>query len=186
MIYLIKYKMHNKKESRTLWSRIKRILFPHKNSILFLSIVSCFLFLLSWFWSAQFFWWNSDFLEQVFSPSKSQEQVINIGNSKQAVGNEVLRPSTTIQLWGQWGPVAQRDPLLVRITKFLLRLTIVLSISMTIYAGIRYMLAVWSEEWTKNARQHLLYIVWWILLAMMSVGIIILLQSITFSSLAWV
>jgi hypothetical protein len=67
-----------------------------------------------------------------------------------------------------------------------LRLTIVLSITMTIYTGIRYMIAVWSEEWTKNARQHLLYIVLGILLAMMSYGIIILLQSITFSTLSWV
>jgi len=111
--------------------------------------------------------------------------VINIGNSKQAVGNEVLRSSTTIQFWWQWDIIVEREPLLVRITKFLLRITIVLSISMTIYAGIRYMLA-WSEEGTKNARQNLIYIVWGILLAMMSYGIIILLQSITFSSLAWV
>jgi hypothetical protein len=92
--------------------------------------------------SAQFFGGNSDFLEQVFSPSKSQQQVINIGNDKQAVGNEVLRPSTTVQIGVGGVQVANREPLLVRFTKFLLRLTIVLSITMTIYTGIRYMIAV--------------------------------------------
>lgn len=48
--------------------------------------------------SAQFFGGNSDFLEQVFSPSKSQQQVINIGNDKTSVGREVLNPSLTIDL----------------------------------------------------------------------------------------
>jgi len=80
--------------------------------------------------------------------------------------------------------VANRDPLLVRLTKFILRLTIVLSITMIIYTGIRYMMAVGTEEGTKTARQNLLYIVLGIILAMMSYAIIILLQSITFSSLA--
>lgn len=134
----------------------------------------------------QFFGNNTDFLEQVFSPSKSQQQVINLGNDKRAVGNEVLRESTTVQIGTGGAQVVQRAPLIVRFTKFLLRLTIVLSVTMIIYTGIRYILSAGEEEWAKNARQNLLYIVLGILLALMSYGIIILLQSITFSTLSGV
>lgn len=137
--------------------------------------------------SAQFFGGNSDFLEQVFSPSKSQQQVINLWNDKTAVGREVLNPSMNvdIQLWQDPGiDVSTREPLLVRFTKFLLRLTIVLSVTMIIYTGIRYILAAGEEEWAKNARQNLVYIILGILLALMSYGIIILIESVGFSTLS--
>lgn len=137
--------------------------------------------------SAQFFWGNSDFLEQVFSPSKSQQQVINLWNDKTAVGREVLNPSMNVDIDLSQNPdidVSTREPLLVRFTKFLLRLTIVLSVTMIIYTGIRYILAAWEEEWSKNARQNLLYIVLGIFLALMSYGIIILIESVGFSTLS--
>jgi len=134
--------------------------------------------------SAQFFGGNSDFLEQVFSPSKSQQQVINLWNDKTAVGREVLNPSTTVQIGIDWVEVAQREPLIVRFTKFLLRITIVLSVTMIIYTGIRYILAAWQEEWEKNARDNLMYIVLGILLALMSYGIITLIESVGFSTLS--
>jgi len=134
--------------------------------------------------SASFFGQNSDFLEQVFSPSKSHQQVINIWNDTISVGREVLNPSTTVQIGADWVEIAQREPLLVRFTKFLLRLTIVLSVSMIIYTGIRYILAAGEEEWEKNARQNLMYIIFGILLALMSLGIIKLIESIGFSTLS--
>ncbi len=178
------------KESIKIWN--KTVSYIHtiahtlrKNIFVCASMmVAWSLLVASWFVSAQFFWGNSDFLEQVFSPSKSQQQVINIGNDKQAVGNEVFRPSLTIQWWSDGVQTITREPLLVRLTKFILRLTIVLSVTMVIYSGIRYMTSVWSEESAQKTRQNLLYIVLWILLAMMSYGIIILLQSITFSTLS--
>lgn len=158
-----------------------------KNIIIYkLFSTLCFLFVIFWFTlsQAQFFGGNSDFLEQVFSPSKSQQQVINLGNDKTSVGREVLNPSTTVQVGIDGAQVAQREPLLVRFTKFLLRLTIVLSVTMVIYAGIRYILAAWEEEGMKNARQDLIYIIIGILLALMSYGIIILIESIGFSTLS--
>jgi hypothetical protein len=137
--------------------------------------------------SAQFFWGNSDFLEQVFSPSKSQQQVINLWNDKTAVGREVINPSMNvdIELWEDPNiDTSTREPLLVRFTKFFLRLTIVLSVTMIIYTGIRYILAAWEEEWVKNARQNLVYIILGILLALMSLGIITLIESVGFSTLS--
>ena len=41
---------------------------------------------------------QGDFLEQSFFPSRAQNQIINLGTNKQAVGNELLRASTTLNL----------------------------------------------------------------------------------------
>ena len=34
---------------------------------------------------------NNDFMDTIFQPSKNNDHVINIGNNKNAVGNEVFR-----------------------------------------------------------------------------------------------
>lgn len=54
-----------------------------------------FLSLLFWLWV------HADLLDTAFQPSKNLDQVVNIGNSKNAVGNEVFRWSTTVvfDLW---------------------------------------------------------------------------------------
>ena len=41
---------------------------------------------------------SKDFLEQAFEPSKSHEQVVDLGNNKNAVGNEIFREGTEINL----------------------------------------------------------------------------------------
>lgn len=41
---------------------------------------------------------QGDFLEQSFFPSRAQQQIINLGTNKQAVGNELLRESTTLNI----------------------------------------------------------------------------------------
>jgi hypothetical protein len=149
-----------------------------------------------------------------------------LGNTKNAVGNEVFRTATTTQdglipgqwcfingtristseiedqitttnsslqadqfcqqvLWGDWnvGVLSTQEPLLIRITKWLLRITIVLSISMVIYNGVGYIIesAKWGE--VKDATKNIMLIVWGILLALFSLVIINLLRSVSLSSL---
>gem|GEM_PF-1957949 len=62
MIYLIRYNMKG--------SKIKK----RQSMLMFCMIVFSYIMPVS----ASFFGQNSDFLEQVFSPSKSHQQVINI------------------------------------------------------------------------------------------------------------
>ena len=77
----------------------------------------------------------------------------------------------------------QQEPLIIRITKRLLRITIVLSITMVIYNGVAYIVeaAKWGE--VKNATKNILLIVWGMLLSLFSLVIINLLRSISLSSL---
>lgn len=90
-------------------------------------------------------------------------------------------------LWGDMDTSVldseKQAPLIVRITKFLLRLTIVLAITMVLYNGILWI--VESAKWgdVKDAKDNIIYIVWGILLALSSVALVNLISSITLSSL---
>lgn len=74
-------------------------------------------------------------------------------------------------------------PLIVRIAKFLLRITMVLAVTMVIFNGIMWIIesAKWAE--VKDAKKNITLIVVGILIALMSLGIINLISSLTVSSL---
>lgn len=195
-----------------------------KKYIIWLSITFALLFLVNNTFAAK------DIMEVMFQPAKSFEKIIDLWNTKDAVGNEVFRESQ--QLWleininnycmangqkimdkeieaqvkangGTWsneeyckkilwwnyetkvfnGTESKQAPLLVRITKFLLRMTIVLAITMVLYNGVMWI--VESAKWweVKDAKDNLILIIGWVLLALSSVWLINLISSITISSL---
>lgn len=88
--------------------------------------------------------------------------------------------------WDRDLPVIQswvRPPLIVRITKFILRMTIVLAITMVIFNWLRYVLAAWDEWKMQEAHKNLWYIIWGVILALLSLVIITLINSLTFGTL---
>lgn len=74
-------------------------------------------------------------------------------------------------------------PLIVRIAKFLLRITMILAVTMVIFNGIMWIIesAKWAE--VKDAKKNIVLLVVGILIALMSLGIINLISSLTISSL---
>ncbi len=74
-------------------------------------------------------------------------------------------------------------PLIVRIAKFLLRITMVLSVTMVIFNGIMWIIesSKWSE--VKDAKKNITLIIMGIIISLMSLGIINLISSLTVSSL---
>ena len=172
-----------------------------------------------------------DLLEQAFAPAKTYQTIADLGNTKNAVGNEIFVASVQSQdslgygcfvngtrmtdaelnnqissvksipianigdadrqdfcqqiLGGDWNVPAftQQEPLLIRVTKWLLRITIVLSITMVIYNGIGYIIESAKGGEVKNATKNIMLIVWGLLLALLSLVIINLLRSLTLSSL---
>ncbi len=127
-----------------------------------------------------FAWW--DLLDKAFSLSIEQQWLIYLGNTKDQVGNEILRESVIMNLW--WGTLFEtRAPLIVRIAKLLLRITIVLAITMVLYNWVLYIIQSSKWESPKDPQKNLLNIWIWILLALSSLWIINLINSITISSL---
>ena len=139
-------------------------------------------------------WLQNDILDTAFQPSKNLDQVINIGNNKNAVGNEIFRGSVTDvkvslnDLTQDWialddFKVKQKPPLLVRLTQTLLRLTIALSIPVLIRIGIKVIKSWLSGGDMKSAIKEVSWVLIWLMLALSSVGIIYLIQSIATQSL---
>ena len=88
-------------------------------------------------------------------------------------------------LGGDWDTTMLQTeaPLIVRIAKFLLRITMVLAVTMVIFNGIMWIIE--SSKWAevKDAQKNITLIVVGILIALMSLGIINLISSFTISSL---
>ena len=82
----------------------------------------------------------------------------------------------------QWS-ITTEAPLIVRIAKFLLRITMVLAVTMVIFNGIMWIIE--SSKWAevKDAKKNITLIIVGILIALMSLSIINLISSITISSL---
>jgi len=81
--------------------------------------------------------------------------------------------------------IQSQAPLIVRIAKFLLRMTVVLSISMVIFNAIKYMIEVlwWKDRKSAESKKNLIYVAVWVIVALLSVSVINLIISVPKSSL---
>ena len=102
-------------------------------------------------------WTNSDYCEKILGGSY-EKHIISGSSQTQA-------------------------PLIVRITKFLLRITMVLAITMVLYNGILRIIesAKWAE--VKDAQNNIIYIIAGILVSLSSVALINLVSSISTSTI---
>ncbi|MDR2189712.1 MAG: hypothetical protein LBP53_00495 [Candidatus Peribacteria bacterium] len=124
-------------------------------------------------------------MQQAYCLANRKETIIDLGNTKNAVGNEMIKGKTEINL--DFDPetdiLKQRPSTIIKITQFILMLTIVLSVTMTIINGILYITKSGNGEDPSKARWNLVYIACGILVALFSVVIINLLRSVGESTL---
>lgn len=82
--------------------------------------------------------------------------------------------------------VTYSTPLIAKIPKVLLSITMILGITMIIFTSVKLMVSVlsWKDLKSSNLKKDIITIVIWILLALFSVTIINLLRSVTISSLS--
>lgn len=133
-----------------------------------------------------FCFWN-DIMYNVFSPSLNN--IIYIWNDVNTVWRTFLQEQQegSIGIYnGNWG-VSQntKDPLIVRVVKFILKMTIVLSVSMVIYYSVKFLLQVFGGNDLKSigAKKDLINLIIWLLIALFSVTAIELIISVPKSSL---
>lgn len=90
-------------------------------------------------------------------------------------------------LWWDYNTtVLQKEaPLIVRISKFLLRITMVLAVTMVIFNGVMWIIESSKGAEVKDAKKNIILIVVGLFIALMSLSIINLISSITVSSLWW-
>jgi len=131
------------------------------------------------------YWDNSscsDLLNCVFEPSEQYDTIIDFWNTKSDVWHTVLRESTEFELLSWFSTKA---PLIVRIVKIILKMTIVLSVTMVIYYGVKFMLQVfkWDDLKSASAKKDLINLFIWLWISLFSVTAVTLVISIPKSSL---
>ena len=114
-----------------------------------------------------------DLMQQIMQPAKDAWGTIYIWDSVRYVWRQVIE-------WEHWILWTNDTPsIIVRATRTLLWLVIALSVTMILYNWMVYIIQTWRwKEW-KNLVKNVVYIVVWILLALFSVTIITLLQSVS-------
>lgn len=139
--------------------------------ILFVSSISIF---------GGFFAFSDDLLTQWFQDAIREQAIINIWSNKKDVWHAVLRPTTTM-----WTSIYKEAPLIVRIVKVILKITIVLSVSMVIFSSIKFMIQIanGSEIKSAGAVKDLKNILIWLLIALFSITAINLVISLPKNSL---
>lgn len=120
---------------------------------------------------------HADLLEQAVEPSKQNNQMIDMGNNKNAIGNWVFKQSIDLITW------KVQQPLVVRIIKVILRAVLILWVTMWIVIGIKYVYSQWDESAQKKLQWYLWNIIYGVLIALGSLTIIELVRSITQSTI---
>lgn len=129
-----------------------------------------------------------DLMQQAFVPSTTNQQIVNLGNTKMAVGNTVFFWSHGLSCGRVDGRLQCRQsntpPLIVHIIKLLLRTTIVLAIPFLLFNAVWFVTAIigWavSDYLTYTYR-----ILIWIAAILTSIAIIWLIQSAVVATILW-
>jgi len=124
---------------------------------------------------------QGDLLQQSFFAAKVKENILDLGNTKFAVGNQVVWGNMNVSVGIEGGKlnadVSSQGSIVVRITRFVLMLTVVLAVTMIIFNGMQYIVKSGSGEDPKKVQMNIVYIIVGIMLALFSVIIINLLRS---------
>lgn len=126
---------------------------------------------------------TNDLLNQAYDEAKRYDYVINPGNDKNTVWKQIFNPTADITLFGPNAGADVKEPYLIRLTKLILRITIAISVSIVIFAGISYILAFGDAWKQKKAQNIVIYALWGIFIGLASLAIVELALSITKSSL---
>lgn len=129
-----------------------------------------------------FLWWAcnaaDDLLRQMFSPSYEWGTSFKEWENFDRVWQNILGWSTKVGADWEWVYIKSSPSVVVKITRLLLSLVIALSVTMILYNWMQYIIQTWQWKEAKDLTKNIAYIVVWILVALFSVVIITLIQSI--------
>lgn len=143
----------------------------------------CFLLILPVTAFFSFSFWTNDVMYEVFQPSRNN--IIYIWSDVSTVWRTVLRQRITGSVWLQWYTAQMQEPLIVRIVKFILKMTVVLSVTMVIFYSTKFMVEVfkWNDLKSASAKKDIINLIIWLLIALFSITAVELMISIPKSSL---
>lgn len=125
---------------------------------------------------------DGDLLNCTFEPSRAYDTIIDYWNDKRRVWESFLNSSNWFSWWSWF---YQNAPVIVKIVKIILKITVVLSVTMVIYYGVKFMLQVfkWDDLKSASAKKDLINLFIWLLIALFSITAVTLVISIPRSSM---
>lgn len=143
-------------------------------SILFILVTPLFTYFSYCVWG--------DLLYDIFQWAREKNTVIDLWDNKSDVWHTVLRESRSYSIW-TW--FYENAPLIVKLVKLILWATVVLSVTMVIYYGVKFMVQVfgWNDYKSASAKKDLINLFIWLLIALFSITAVTLVISIPKSSL---
>ncbi len=134
----------------------------------------------------RFFWGSKEFDYTVERRIKRDENGNPICHGGVTCPSECNGSSASEQLeqcdyeheWHDHAEAWDKPSIIWKATRILLSLVIALSITMILYNGMMYIIQTWQWKEAKDLTKNIAYIVIWILVALFSVVIITLIQSI--------
>ena len=119
-----------------------------------------------------------DLLRQIFEVTEKNDTMLNLWQNVNTVWNKVINWS--VEVWVGWDDSGAgiSAPITVKITRLLLILTIALSVTMILYNWMIYIIETWQGKEWKSLIKNVVLIVVGILIALFSVVIINLIQSV--------
>lgn len=146
-----------------------------KKNIKYLLTFSVFTIVLLWCFSSA----ANDLLWQAIDPAYQDNNIITMWeNVDQVWKSIIIWSNASVTIEGHWGFVGKKASIIVKVTKILLSLVIALAVTMILYNGMMYIIQTWQWKEAKDLTKNIAYIVVWILVALFSVVIITLIQSI--------
>lgn len=136
----------------------------------------------SWIWISA---WDS-FKSACINPKNDEILYVYDNNERLIIDNESDCIAADWEWRPDWWDVNYKAPLIARVTKLLLSITMVLAITMIIFISLKLMINVlwWKDFKSSDFKKDITAIVVWVLLALFSVTIINLLRSVTNSSIS--
>lgn len=125
---------------------------------------------------------KDDLLWQIAEPAYEWQTIVGMGKNVdiewKKVFEWVYELDTSFEDGGLHFKPRSWPSIIVKLTRLLLSLVVALSVTMILYNGMMYIINTWQWKEDKDTAKNVLYIVVWILLALFSVVIITVLQSI--------
>ena len=131
----------------------------------------------------RFFWGSNDVsivVKRQIKKNSNGEPLCHGDGGKCAPGCDGSEDKDECKYQHVWVDVKVTDKpsIIVKATRILLSLIIALSVTMVLYNGMMYIIQTWQWKEAKDLTKNIAYIVIWILVALFSVIIITLIQSV--------
>ena len=149
--------------------------------------------------SIPLFFWNTfwkrdvqctewdDLMQCIYQEADLHDTIMKMGDEVKQVWEYAIWGGET-EITFDWNPetkvLSAQETILVKVTKLLLSFVIAISITMILWNGIKYVIEIGNWKDSKDLVKNVSFIVVWIILALFSVTIITLIESI-WTTLSW-